>query len=383
MLRFANWRLASVLALVAAAVLVILPSFMPSQAVDALAARFPSFIPLRQIVLGLDLQGGAYLLMEVDTPSVIKSQVETLRDDVRQKLREGKIGISGGIGVEPRAVVVRIADPAERAKALELLQSLSQPIGGALAGGNGRTLDVTQSRRRRTAGADRRRNRRQGASRGRAIDRSAEPPHQRDGHQGDCHPATGAEPCADRGAGQPGHDGAQEHDRPDRQARVSPGRRSRRSAERVRDAADAEGRRNDPGAEAGHGGRRGPGRRAAELRPAVRRAGRQLPLQPARRAEVWPGHVGQCRPPLRHRARRQGDIGAGHPFADHRRHRPDHRQFQPRRGLEPGDSVARRRAAGQAHRDRGAHGRTRASARTRSTPGNARPMSGRRWSSST
>ena len=98
MLRFANWRLASVLALVAAAVLVILPSFMPTQAVEALAARFPSFIPMRQIVLGLDLQGGAYLLMEVDTPSVIKSQVEALRDDVRQKLREGKIGISGGIG---------------------------------------------------------------------------------------------------------------------------------------------------------------------------------------------------------------------------------------------------------------------------------------------
>src|ERR1700678_1719208 len=142
MLRFANWRLASVLALVAAALLVILPSFMPSQAVEALAARFPSFIPLRQIVLGLDLQGGAYLLMEVDTPSVIKSQVEALRDDVRQKLREGKIGISGGIGVEPRAVLVRIADPAERDKALALLQSLSQPIGGALAGGNGRTLDV-------------------------------------------------------------------------------------------------------------------------------------------------------------------------------------------------------------------------------------------------
>ena len=112
MLRFANWKLASVLALVAAAVLVILPSFMPAQTVDALAARFPSFIPLRQIVLGLDLQGGAYLLMEVDTPSVVKSQVEALRDDVRQKLREGKIAISGGIAVEPRAVVVRIADPA-------------------------------------------------------------------------------------------------------------------------------------------------------------------------------------------------------------------------------------------------------------------------------
>ena len=61
--------------------------------------------------------------MEVDTPSVIKSQVEALRDDVRQKLREGKIAISGGIAVEPRGVMVRIADAAERAKALESLRS--------------------------------------------------------------------------------------------------------------------------------------------------------------------------------------------------------------------------------------------------------------------
>src|SRR5271155_6023880 len=128
MLRFANWKLASVLALVAAAVLVILPSFMPAQTVDALAARFPSFIPLRQIVLGLDLQGGAYLLMEVDANSVIKSQVEALRDDVRQKMRDGKIAISGGIAIEPHGVQVRIPDPAERARALDLLHSLSQPI---------------------------------------------------------------------------------------------------------------------------------------------------------------------------------------------------------------------------------------------------------------
>ena len=142
MLRFAAWKLLSVLALVAAALLVIVPSFLPTRAVDALDARLPGFIPARQIVLGLDLQGGAYMLMEVDGASVIKTQVEALRDDVRQKMRDGRIALSGGIAVEPRGVLVRIADPAERAKALGLLQSLSQPIGGPLAGGNGRTLDV-------------------------------------------------------------------------------------------------------------------------------------------------------------------------------------------------------------------------------------------------
>jgi protein-export membrane protein SecD len=145
MLRFAPWKLASVLALVAAAVLLIVPSFMPAATVEALAARLPGFIPLRQIVLGLDLQGGAYMLMQVDDASVVKSQVETLRDDVRQKMREGKIALSGGIATQPRGVLVRIAEAPERAKAFQLLQSLSQPIGGPLAGGNGRTLDVTQT----------------------------------------------------------------------------------------------------------------------------------------------------------------------------------------------------------------------------------------------
>src|ERR1700689_5189008 len=127
MLRLANWKVASIFALIFCAALLVVPSFLSSDAVATLEAKLPSWIPVRPIVLGLDLQGGAHLLMEVDTPSVIKAQVESLRDDVRGKLREGKIGISGGIGVEPRAVVVRIADLAERAKALELLQSLSQP----------------------------------------------------------------------------------------------------------------------------------------------------------------------------------------------------------------------------------------------------------------
>src|SRR5271167_1647439 len=145
MLRFAPWKLASVLALVAAAILLVVPSFMPAETVDALAARLPGIIPMRQIVLGLDLQGGAYMLMQVDDASVIKSQVEALRDDVRQKMRDGKIALSGGIAIQPRGVLVRIADQAERDKAYSLLQSLSQPIGGPLAGGNGRTLEVSET----------------------------------------------------------------------------------------------------------------------------------------------------------------------------------------------------------------------------------------------
>ena len=125
---------------------------------------------MRPIVLGLDLQGGAHLLMEVDSASVIKAQVEALRDDVRGKLREGKISISGGIAMQPRGVVVRIADPGRARHARsDCCRSLNTPVGGALSGATGHSLDISDTRRRRDPGdLDRRGDQRQDPTRGRA-----------------------------------------------------------------------------------------------------------------------------------------------------------------------------------------------------------------------
>jgi SecD/SecF fusion protein len=145
MLRLATWKVASILALIVVAALLVVPSFLSPETVASLQSRLPSFIPVRPIVLGLDLQGGAHVLMEVDSASVTKTQVEALRDDVRGKLREGKVSISGGIAMQPRGVVVRITDPAERARALGLLQSLNQNIGGALSGATGHSLDIADN----------------------------------------------------------------------------------------------------------------------------------------------------------------------------------------------------------------------------------------------
>src|ERR1700678_311869 len=121
MLRLATWKVASILALIACAALLIVPSFLSAGTVANFEGRLPSFIPVRPIVLGLDLQGGAHLLMAIDKESLLKAQVQQLRDDVLGKVREGKIA-GAGIAPQPRGVVVRIADPAERQRALGLLQ---------------------------------------------------------------------------------------------------------------------------------------------------------------------------------------------------------------------------------------------------------------------
>jgi preprotein translocase subunit SecD len=145
MLRFAPWRVAAIVALVLAAIWLIVPNFLPVATLASLQKSLPSFVPARAIVLGLDLQGGAHVLLEVDSQSVTHTQIEALRDDVRGKLREGRISIAGGIAMQPKGVQVRIADAAEREKALPLLQSLNQPIANAIIGASGHTLDFNET----------------------------------------------------------------------------------------------------------------------------------------------------------------------------------------------------------------------------------------------
>ena len=70
----------------------------------------PSWLQPESIVLGLDLQGGAPLY-EVDRADVVNSMAQNLRDDLRRLLREEKVGVSGGIGVNAHGVQVRLAEP--------------------------------------------------------------------------------------------------------------------------------------------------------------------------------------------------------------------------------------------------------------------------------
>jgi preprotein translocase subunit SecD len=134
MLRFARWKVASILIGTLVALLLVVPSLMSTDSRDALLRHVPSWLPARAIVLGLDLQGGAHVLLEVDSASVIKTQAENLRDDTRRILREEKVPISGGIGVMPRGVQFHIPDAAERAKVTPKLRALAQPVGSQFAG---------------------------------------------------------------------------------------------------------------------------------------------------------------------------------------------------------------------------------------------------------
>lgn len=141
MMRYAPWKIALTLAATLIAMLICLPSMIGPDNRAKLAAVLPSWLPPNGIVLGLDLQGGAHLLYEVDRADVVRTMTSNLRDDLRRLLRDEKIAVSGGIGVTPRGVQVRIPDANERARIMPKLYGLAAIAPGA--GNSG--LDISDA----------------------------------------------------------------------------------------------------------------------------------------------------------------------------------------------------------------------------------------------
>jgi protein-export membrane protein SecD len=95
--------------------------------VPNLVPRPASWLPWRTVHLGLDLQGGSYLLLEVDMKAVVKDRLESMVDAARVAMRPGGIFYSQMAAVPDRnQVVIRLRDPAKLADALAALKPLTQ-----------------------------------------------------------------------------------------------------------------------------------------------------------------------------------------------------------------------------------------------------------------
>ena len=68
MVYFAKWKVALVLVVCLFGVAFAVPNFMDAKNANAL----PDWLPKKQVSLGLDLQGGSHLLLEVDTRAVVR-----------------------------------------------------------------------------------------------------------------------------------------------------------------------------------------------------------------------------------------------------------------------------------------------------------------------
>jgi len=137
MLYFTRWKAAAILLTAAIICLFAVPNFLP----ESMVQSWPKWAQ-RHVVLGLDLQGGSHILLEVDTKAVRKEMLETLRDDMRRVLREARIGYTGLV-VRGNSAEVRIREGANSDQALDKLRTLSTPLGGILSATGQRNIDVT------------------------------------------------------------------------------------------------------------------------------------------------------------------------------------------------------------------------------------------------
>ena len=138
MLQFTRWKIIAILLTCLAGFLVALPNVFSKDTV----ASWPSFMPKEQLRLGLDLQGGAHLLLEMDQDEIKKDWMNNLRDDARKVLRDARIGFTA-IGVQGSQLIIKLAKPEQRDAALKDLLKVRQPIGNAFLGAGNYDVAVT------------------------------------------------------------------------------------------------------------------------------------------------------------------------------------------------------------------------------------------------
>ena len=129
-LHVSGWTKWLTLIVIVVGMLVALPNALPPN----VRARLPSWLPHQAVNLGLDLQGGSSLLLEVDMPQVQKERAESLMGDIGAAMRKARIPISG-LETKADTVEVTVTDSSRYAEAKTLVQNLNPAIATSMTGG--------------------------------------------------------------------------------------------------------------------------------------------------------------------------------------------------------------------------------------------------------
>ncbi len=139
MLHISNWSRIITLLILVAGLAVALPNALP----DNVRARIPHWLPSGTVNLGLDLQGGSYLLLQVDLDEVQRTRIEAMVGDVRAALRKSHIAFTDLRG-RGDTVTVRITDAARMDEARTLIRNLNPSVGSSVLSVGGKQYDMAE-----------------------------------------------------------------------------------------------------------------------------------------------------------------------------------------------------------------------------------------------
>ena len=109
MLRGLKWRLILYAAISVFAILLLLPT-LTSQ----LPQWYNKVIPAEKIHLGLDLQGGMHLILEVEAEKAVESYVERIKNDLRDDLKEKRIPVGKLEREKTNQIILEISGEKEK-----------------------------------------------------------------------------------------------------------------------------------------------------------------------------------------------------------------------------------------------------------------------------
>jgi len=153
-LQFTRLQQAALALIVLLGALFAAPNFASRETWDAL----PAFVPKTRVTLGLDLQGGSYLLLQADTETVANDRLTQMASDARAALRgrggEERVTFEDlRVETDANRIVVRLQDASQSGEATKRLREAFKPTPGPLGGtvreatidADGATVTVTQT----------------------------------------------------------------------------------------------------------------------------------------------------------------------------------------------------------------------------------------------
>ena len=108
------------------------------------ASMWPDFLPATVVNLGLDLRGGAHLLVEVNVEEVQRERMISLVAEARTALRGGGVRKYTQLRAAEDSISVRITETSDVPEALSILRGLAQPVLNAAFGTQAPDLTVVE-----------------------------------------------------------------------------------------------------------------------------------------------------------------------------------------------------------------------------------------------
>jgi preprotein translocase subunit SecD len=139
MIHIARWKKILVIAVCVLSFIYASPNLLDKQAREHLEATKPGWMPVRSVNLGLDLQGGSHLLLQVEVDRVLDEREDALVQSLRSELRDQKIGYAR-ISSIPRGVRVTLREAGDLPRVKTIMRKMDDQL-DVLAANDGVTVE--------------------------------------------------------------------------------------------------------------------------------------------------------------------------------------------------------------------------------------------------